>query len=169
MKNTMLCCLIPGRTGFTKRLAAGALAFLLALSALLPACPGSAWAAAREYGPNYQRYLIDLPDNWAKNTRTGSDGTLTAVSPDKKSAFCISVCPREGRSVEALAYQAAGNLSVSSIVRRDDNSWVLYVTSENVRLRNILQRINESVLIISVLGENEKLDAILASLRPAAK
>ena len=30
-------------------------------------------------------------------------------------------------------------------------------------------RIPLTVLIISVLGENEKLDAILASLRPAAK
>lgn len=132
-------------------------------------CPEPSSAEVHEYGPRYQRYVVDLPPAWAKTAVTGNDGSLMVQSPDKKSVVCVRVCPREGRSARALARQAAGSLSVSSMVRRDDNAWVLYVTSENTRLSNIIQTMGEGVLVITVSGENEQTEAILASLQPAKR
>ena len=143
-----------------------ALSFLC-LAVWLLACPAPASAEVHEYGPKYQRYALDLPPAWEKTARTGSDGSLMVQSPDKKSVICVRVCPREGRSAKALARQAAGSLSVSSMVRRDDSAWILYVTSENIRLSNIIQTMDEGVLVITVSGENEQTEAILASLHSA--
>ncbi len=143
------------------------LCLLVGLLACLFACPDPASAEIHEYGPKYQRYALDLPPAWEKTARTGSDGSLMVQSPDKKSVICVRVCPREGRSAKALARQAAGSLSVSSMVRRDDSAWILYVTSENIRLSNIIQTMDEGVLVITVSGENEQTEAILASLHPA--
>lgn len=147
-----------------------AISFLCLLGCLwacLFACPAPASAEVHEYGPKYQRYALDLPPAWAKTAQSGNDGSLMVQSPDKKSAICVRVCPREGRSAKALARQAAGSLSVSSMVRRDDSAWILYVTSENIRLSNIIQTMDEGVLVITVSGENEQTEAILASLHSA--
>lgn len=93
------------------------------------------------------------------------DKGVSVVSANGKTAVSVQVCAREDRRLEALARRAAGNLSVSNIRHRDDNTWILNVTSENVRVRNILQLVNDSLLVISVGGEGEAAQPILASIK----
>lgn len=125
-----------------------------------------ALAAVQEYGTEQQHYVLDVPEDWSAQARESGDGALSLVSRDGKSAISIRLCPREGRRIEALARRAATNLSVSSLRRQEENIWVLYVTSENMRVRNILQPMGEAVAVISVSGESEATQAILASLKP---
>ncbi|MDO5536564.1 MAG: hypothetical protein Q4F72_03430 [Desulfovibrionaceae bacterium] len=151
---------------FPHATARAACAALAALMLAGPALPGPACAAPKEYGPQYQRYVIDVPEGWSENVREQGDGALTLTSPDGKSSLSVRLCPREGRRVEALARRAATNLSVSSWRRQEEDVWVLYVTSENVRVRNIIRPMGEAVMVISVSGENERTQAMIASLQP---
>ncbi len=140
-------------------LAAGAAVLLLAWGAPAEARPV-------EFGPEGMRFTVEVPDGWRTVERDVHDGALNLVSADGRSAMSVRVCAREGRRVEALARRAASNLSVSGVRRQDDGTCVLYVTSENVRVRNVLQGAGESLLVISLSDENEASQAMVASIRP---
>ncbi len=138
----------------------------LCAAALLLFCGALAEAGPMEFGPEGGRFSVEVPADWQIAVRDAHDGALNLVSADGKAAVSVRVCAREGRRVEALARRTASNLSVSGVRRQDDSTWMLYVTSENVRVRNLLQSAGESILVISLSGESEMAQAVAASIRP---
>ena len=136
----------------------------LVCALLLPALAAplsQARAAVREYGPDYQRLTLNVPDGWQENIQ---DNSVQLISPDKKSAISIRVCPREGKNAEALVRKATRDLSVSGVHKQDDSTWVFYVTSENVRIRNSLHTLPKAFVVISVGEETKESKAVLATL-----
>lgn len=132
------------------------LCVLLGLPAL------SAEARVREYGSSSQRFTLDVPDGWQERR---VDDSVQLVSPDRKTVLSARLFPREGKRAEALVRKAARDLNVSGIHQKDENTWVFYVSSENVRIRNSLHTLKDNVVLISVSGPMEAAAPVIASLK----
>lgn len=146
----------------TNRASHHALLYLTLVIALVLACPASSDARVREYGPSYQRFTMDVPDGWKERK---VDDSVQLISPDKKTVMSARLFPREGKKAEALVHKAAKDLNVSGIHQKDENTWVFYVSSENVRIRNSLHTLKDYVVLISVSGPIETAEPVIATLK----
>ncbi len=148
---------------FRQKLRARAACLRLA-AALLPVflSPDLAQAAVHSYGPAWQRFTLDVPDGWKEDRQ---ETVLHLTAPDGKAALSVRVCQREDRQGEALVRRAAGNLSVSGIRRQDENTWIFYVTSENVTVYNMLRSTKKAIVLVSAAGENDSAKALAATLK----
>lgn len=147
----------------TNRASYHALLYLTLVFALVLACPAPSEALVREYGSSYQRFTLDVPAGWQEKI---VDDSVQLISADKKTVISARLFPREGKRMEALVHKAARDLNVSGIHQKDGKTWVFYVASENVRIRNSLHILKDYVVLISVSGQMEAADPVIASLRP---
>lgn len=134
--------------------------FGLACALLLPR---EAFAEPREYGPQSQRFTLDVPAGW---TEKPLEKGVQLVAPEDRCAVSVRVMAREGKRAEALVNKAARDLSVSGITRVDDNTWSFIVASENTRVRNTLVTVNDSIVLVSVGGDFEAAKPVVNSLKP---
>ena len=123
---------------------AASAAFLAAL--LLAGAPAS--AAVKTYGPEFQRFTLDVPEKW---TETAQESGIRLDSPDGKASVAVSVGRSEGKSVDALAARVARDLSAADVKKLDENTYSFQVTSENTPVCNIL-RANDDVFVITTYG-----------------
>ena len=72
---------------------------------LLAAAPS--YAAVKTFGPEFQRFTLDVPDKW---TEASQEGGIRLISPDGKTVVAVSVGHSEGKSVDAIAERVARDL-----------------------------------------------------------
>ena len=122
---------------------------------LLAAAPS--YAAVKTFGPEFQRFTLDVPDKW---TEASQEGGIRLISP-----VAVSVGHSEGKSVDAIAERVARDLSATELKKLDENTYSFEVTSENTPVYNVL-RANDEVFIISSVGGDSALGGPVAdSLR----
>ena len=93
---------------------------------LLAAAPS--YAAVKTFGPEFQRFTLDVPDKW---TEASQEGGIRLISPDGKTVVAVSVGHSEGKSVDAIAERVARDLSATELKKLDENTYSFEVTSEN--------------------------------------
>lgn len=120
---------------------------------LLAAAPS--YAAVKTFGPEFQRFTLDVPDKW---TEASQEGGIRLISPDGKTVVAVSVGHSEGKSVDAIAERVARDLSATELKKLDENTYSFEVTSENTPVYNVL-RANDEVFIISSVGGDSALGA----------
>ena len=118
---------------------------------LLAAAPS--YAAVKTFGPEFQRFTLDVPDKW---TEASQEGGIRLISPDGKTVVAVSVGHSEGKSVDAIAERVARDLSATELKKLDENTYSFEVTSENTPVYNVL-RANDEVFIISSVGGDSAL------------
>jgi len=113
---------------------------------LLAGAPAS--AAVKTFGPEFQRFTLDVPEKW---TETALEGGIRLDSPDGKASVAVSVGRSEGKSVDALAARVARDLSAADVKKLDENTYSFQITSENTPVYTVL-RANDDVFVITTYG-----------------
>ena len=109
-----------------------------------------ALAEVKVYGPELQRFSLDVPDSWREEPQ---DAGIRLVSPDGRAVVAAAVAPSEGKSAEALTRKIAGNLSGTGIKRLDESAFAFTVTSENAPVRCLLRAGDEFFLVEAMAGD----------------
>ena len=125
-----------------------------------------ALAEVKVYGPELQRFSLDVPASWKEEPQ---DAGIRLVSPDGRAVVAAAVAPSEGRSAEALAGKIAGNLSGTAIKRLDESTFAFTVTSENTPVRCILRAGDEFFLVEAMAGDPAIAEPVFQSLRLEAR
>ena len=79
-----------------------------------------ALAEVKTYGPELQRFSLDVPASWKEEPQ---DAGIRLVSPDGRAVVAAAVAPSEGKSAEALVRKIAGNLSGTGVKRLDESTF----------------------------------------------
>ena len=121
-----------------------------------------ALAEVKVYGPELQRFSLDVPDSWREEPQ---DAGIRLVSPDGRAVVAVAVAPSEGKSAEALVRKIAGNLSGTGVKRLDESTFAFTVTSENTPVRCLLRAGDEFFLVETMAGDPAIAEPVFQSLK----
>ena len=121
-----------------------------------------ALAEVKVYGPELQRFSLDVPDSWREEPQ---DAGIRLVSPDGRAVVAAAVAPSEGKSAEALVRKIAGNLSGTGVKRLDESTFAFTVTSENTPVRCLLRAGDEFFLVETMAGDPAIAEPVFQSLK----
>ena len=128
-----------------KKLAA---AFLLGCGILMA---GSASAEEREFGPDFGRFIIDVPDGW--NARVIENG-VQVVSKDNQS--------RVKMPADQVARGTAKAMGDAEVQRQDANHYILKAKDG---VETLLSFKGDKCHSVTIIGDVEKVTSIVRSLR----
>ncbi|MCR5258780.1 MAG: hypothetical protein K6E40_11555 [Desulfovibrio sp.] len=121
-----------------------------------------ALAEVKVYGPELQRFSLDVPDSWREEPQ---DAGIRLVSPDGRAVVAAAVAPSEGKSAESLVRKIAGNLSGTGVKRLDESTFAFTVTSENTPVRCLLRAGDEFFLVETMAGDPAIAEPVFQSLK----
>ena len=123
-----------------KKLAA---AFLLGCGILMA---GSASAEEREFGPDFGRFIIDVPDGW--NARVIENG--------------VQVVSKDNQSSVKVARGTAKAMGDAVVQRQDANHYILKAKDG---VETLLSFKGDKCHSVTIIGDVEKVTSIVRSLR----
>ena len=135
-----------------KKLAA---AFLLGCGILMA---GSASAEEKEFGPDFGRFIIDVPDGW--NARVIENG-VQVVSKDNQSSDMVAIF-RVKMPADQVARGTAKAMGDAEVQRQDANHYILKAKDG---VETLLSFKGDKCHSVTIIGDVEKVTSIVRSLR----
>lgn len=130
-------------------------AFLLACGILMA---GSASAEERVYGPDYGRFVIDVPEGWS--ARVMNNG-VQVVSKDNQASVLVAVF-RVNMPADQVAAGTAKAMGDAEVQRQDASHYVL---KGKDGVETLLSFKGGKCHSVTIIGDVEKVTSIVRSLR----
>ena len=131
-----------------KKLAA---AFLLGCGILMA---GSASAEEKEFGPDFGRFIIDVPDGVIENG-------VQVVSKDNQSSVMVAIF-RVKMPADQVARGTAKAMGDAEVQRQDANHYILKAKDG---VETLLSFKGDKCHSVTIIGDVEKVTSIVRSLR----
>lgn len=132
-----------------------ALMFALAL-------PGMSMAAVQEFGPDFSRFTVDVPDGWTAQTK---EGGVQLSSKDGNTSVAIQVIKIGSKSPEEVAQALTKSLGEkATLTKVNDKTFKIHEAKDNLDM--VLGAEGEKMAVITYAGSDTKtIDAIMGSMK----
>ncbi|MCR4666482.1 MAG: hypothetical protein K5657_04210 [Desulfovibrio sp.] len=141
------------------------IAMLCVVACLAVATPSM--AATQNFGPDFARFSIEVPDGWSAQP---NEGGCQITSPDGSTSVSVQVFKSNGKSASELA-KLIGDQMGGKIVKTENNgndSTTVYAELDGVRLAIMVTVSEGKAVVVTMAGtDKEALNKILGSLGDA--
>lgn len=135
---------------------------VLTLVAVFLCMSSLAFAEVKEYGPDFMRFTIDVPDGW-KATATDTGTKIT--TPDEKSAIQVQITKHNGSTAEQIAKGMAEQLGLKKVEKVQDSAYNISGEVDNTPTVCTIVVENDNFLLIVMAGELEKLGPVVKTIK----
>ncbi len=139
------------------------LASLLCAACLLPA--GGAQAAVREFGPQFSRFTIDVPEGW---TAQALKNGVQMVSASRQDSIAAVIDHNRGLTAEQIAKGVAQKTGLKEIRRKNDSNYFVTGVKDGVKVGVTITVAGRIFVMFTMAGNDaDALCRIIDSFRTA--
>ena len=139
------------------------LASLLCAACLLTA--GGSQAAVQEFGPDFSRFTIDVPEGWtAKALKNG----VQMVSRDRQNSIAAIIDDNKGLSAEQIAKSVAQKTGLKEVRRKNDSNCFVTGVKDGTKVGITITVAGKIFVMFSMAGNDaDAIRRIIDSFRLA--